>query len=100
MILDVGTIFALLLLAVCAGIWFSEQVLEGNRRKAKETKLVEIEPEEEEEPGERDPMSLRNGYGVVKDRNPTFAEQWVNIMNFNGESQLEGDYDEGEGTDR
>ncbi|MBR3935084.1 MAG: hypothetical protein IKJ57_00870 [Oscillospiraceae bacterium] len=41
-----------------------------------------------------DPMTLRNGYGVTKDRNPTFAEQWVNIMNYSGESQLEGDYDE------
>ena len=43
---------------------------------------------------EMDPLTLRNGYGITKDRNPTFAEQWVNIMNYSGESQLEGDYDE------
>ncbi len=42
------------------------------------------------------PMFLRNGYGVTRDKNPTFAEQWVNIMNYSGESQLEGDYEETE----
>ncbi len=40
------------------------------------------------------PMTLRNGYGVTKDKNPTFAEQWVNIMNYNGESQREEGYEE------
>ena len=43
-----------------------------------------------------DPMSLRNGYGVTKDKNPTFAEQWVNIMNYDGRNQKEEDYGEGE----
>lgn len=42
----------------------------------------------------KDPMMLRNGFGVTRDRNPTFAEQWVNIMNYSGESQTEGDYEE------
>ncbi len=46
---------------------------------------------------ERDPMSLRNGYGVTRSKDPTFAEQWVNIMNFSGESQTEVDYEESEG---
>ena len=31
---------------------------------------------------------------MTRDKNPTFAEQWVNIMNYNGESQLEEDYEE------
>lgn len=96
--MEPAVVFSLLLVAVAAGIAFSETVLERNRRKARETKIVHYTEPEEEEPQERDPMSLRNGYGVTKQRDPTFAEQWVNIMNFNGESQLEGDYDEGEET--
>ncbi len=39
------------------------------------------------------PMTLRNGYSVTTDKNPTFAEQWVNIMNYNGESQREEFYE-------
>lgn len=50
-------------------------------------------PEDEEKP---DPMSLRNGMGVTRCENPTFAEQLVNIMNYSGENQKEGDYEEGE----
>lgn len=39
-------------------------------------------------------MMLRNGFGVTRDRNPTFAEQCMNILNYNGMSQMEGDYEE------
>lgn len=63
--------------------------------KKTEDKSKEILPEENE--GESDmlsPMILRNGYKVTRDRQPTFAEQWVNIINYCGESQLEGDYEE------
>mgnify|MGYP003507977970 CR=1 FL=1 len=42
-------------------------------------------------------LNLRNGFGVTSDKNPTFAEQWVNIMNYSGESQTEVDYEETEG---
>ncbi len=38
-------------------------------------------------------MTLRNGYGVTSDENPTFAEQWVNIMNYSGISQREEYYE-------
>ena len=55
--------------------------------------------EKTKETEEITPMTLRNGYGVTKDKMPTFAEQWVNIMNYSGESQLEGDYEEIERTD-
>ncbi len=56
------------------------------------------EPSEKEERVfiKEDPMELRNGFGVTKDKNPTFAEQWVNIMNFSGESQTEEEYEETE----
>ena len=69
---------------------FSESL---KRKKEKVETAVKIR-ENTEEDETIDPMTLRNGYGVTKDRNPTFAEQWVNIMNYSGESQLEGDYDE------
>lgn len=75
------------------GMLFAE-ISEKWNRKSGEIKTVRKEPEEQEEDMEIDPMTLRNGYGITKDRNPTFAEQWVNIMNYSGESQLEGDYDE------
>ena len=42
------------------------------------------------------PMKLRNGFGITRDKNPTFAEQWVNIMNYNGECQTEENYEENE----
>ena len=60
--------------------------------KAKEPEKTEEKPFEESE--ERDPLSLRNGYSVTKSKDPTFAEQWVNIMNYSGESQMEEDYEE------
>ncbi len=39
-------------------------------------------------------LALRNGFKVTKDKNPTFAEQWVNIMNYSGENQKEENYEE------
>ena len=82
------------------GMIFAETFGAWNR-KCGEIKQAESRPEEDrygyEITVERDPMSLRNGYGVTKDKNPTFAEQWVNIMNFSGESQMEGDYEESKG---
>ncbi len=79
------------------GMIFSETVGKWNR-KTGEIKIVDKyqneEKEDTSENEETDFMTLRNGYGVTKDRNPTFAEQWVNIMNYSGENQLEGDYDE------
>ena len=61
----------------------------------KERPDFSLNPEETKETEEITSMTLRNGYGVTKDRMPTFAEQWVNIMNYSGESQEE-DYEETE----
>lgn len=78
------------------GMIFSETFGEWNRKKVgiKTVKKEEEAPAEEKDNETLMQMSLRNGYGVTKDRNPTFAEQWVNIMNFNGESQREENYEE------
>ena len=57
-----------------------------------EEKQEEIVPEEKE----RDPYSLRNGYSTTRAHDPTFAEQIVNLINFSGENQKEGDYEETE----
>ena len=51
----------------------------------KEAPLPLEEPKEEE----LDPMTLRNDFDVYSGDKPTFAEQWVNIMNWNGENQKE-----------
>lgn len=66
-------------------------------------KLFEKEKKEVEENSspvslnfERSPMDLRNGFCVTKAKDPTFAEQWVNILNYNGESQMEGENEEAE----
>ena len=45
---------------------------------------------------ERNPLSLRNGFSVTREKDPTIAEQWVNILNYSGESQTEGEYEETE----
>ena len=76
------------------GFIFGETSAEWNRKRA------EIKESRKEEKyfivDEKDPVFLRNGFGVTKENNPTFAEQWVNIMNFNGENQKEEDYAEEE----
>ena len=73
----------------------------GNwKRKSGKIKQIRKEPEgkyphkdiTQEEYENLDPMLLRNGMNVTRDEHPTFAEQWVNIMNYNGENQKEEDY--------
>lgn len=92
--------------ALGIGFVIGEMLSEVNRKRA-EIKVKE-EPEKESlrracgngpPPFDKggnglDQMTLRNGYGVTRDRNPTFAEQWVNIMNYSGESQTEEGYEE------
>ncbi|MBE6899119.1 MAG: hypothetical protein E7479_00415 [Ruminococcaceae bacterium] len=51
----------------------------------------EIVPKEEEEI-----FSLGNSFSVTGKKNPTAFEQWINIMNYCGESQTEEDYEETE----
>lgn len=75
------------ILGAAAAFYFSE------RKKPKE-KQEEKFIEEEGESNLLSPMALRNGYKVTKNSQPTFAEQWVNIINYCGESQLEEDYEE------
>ena len=89
----------------CLGLGFIfAEVRESWNRKNGEIKQVrkdpdekkplpEVKTDEEEKP---DPMALRNDFGVYRGEKPTFAEQWVNIMNYNGENQKEEDYGEGE----
>lgn len=55
-------------------------------------KETEEEPEALEEKEET--VDLRAGMGVYRHDDPTFAEQFVNIINYNGENQKEGDYEE------
>ena len=92
------------IIPLCLGLGtiYSKIVTERNRkcggnRKVREKADNEIADEKTDFEKEIDPMSLRNGYKVTRDKNPTFAEQWVNIMNYSGESQTEGDYEETEG---
>lgn len=84
----------------CLGIGFVFAEIIGSwNRKCGEIRQVEKETEETVRPEdgeELNPMRLRNGFGVTKDKNPTFAEQWVNIMNYSGENQKEEDYEENE----
>ena len=83
--MDFWHIFWVVPLCIFAGSFFAK------KEKEEEPKKSEEKPFEEEK--ERDPLSLRNGYSVTRNKNPTFAEQWVNIMNYSGESQMEEDYE-------
>ena len=67
-----------------------------DRPKEKESNAEFGKNENIQETEEYAPMKLRNGFGITRDKNPTFAEQWVNIMNYNGESQTEENYEENE----
>ncbi len=85
----------------CLGLGFVFAEITGKwNRECGEIKQIRKEPEEDENyswiPDKKDPMSLRHGYGITKEKDPTFAEQWMNIMNFTGESQTEGNYEESE----
>ena len=62
------------------------------KTETEEAAVIEEDPVLEEEP-DLDPMTLRNDFGVYKGKKPTFAEQWVNIMNYSGENQKEEDYE-------
>lgn len=75
------------------GVIFNELMGRYNRRQA-EIKIVEKEEGEEPSSEEKDPMALRNGFGVTRDENPTFLEQVVNVMNYSGENQKEAEYEE------
>ena len=76
---------------LAAGMLFSELAGKWNK-KTGEINVTEKEDEEPEK--ERNQMELRAGMGVYRNNDPTFAEQFVNIMNYNGETQKEGDYEE------
>ncbi|MBQ5327819.1 MAG: hypothetical protein J6J15_01380 [Oscillospiraceae bacterium] len=67
-----------------------EKFLEEKSRKNK--RICEEENSCEED--NLDPVILRSGIGVTRCKNPTFAEQCVNIMKFVGEDQTEVDYEE------
>ena len=82
----------MIFLSIGAGFVFSK-IFEKEKTPVSEKKT---ESEEREVFSGKDPMELRNGYKVTRDKNPTFAEQWVNIMNFSGESQTEVEYEETE----
>lgn len=90
-------VFALMLLSAAIGMMGGEMIAYKINRdyggKTEKEEEEEIPPSSEEE--KIDQMSLRNGMGVTRCENPTFAEQIVNIMNFSGENQKEGDYEEG-----
>ena len=79
-------IVAAFFIGATVGLIIGESLSEVNEEKAK------IEVTEEEKPPE-----IKNK--VTKTENPTFMEQVINIMNFNGENQKEGKYENSEGTD-
>ena len=78
---------------LCVGFVFGETSAEWNRKKAE---IKETRKEEYFFVDEKDPIMLRNGFGITRDDFPSIAEQWVNMMNFNGENQKEEDYAEEE----
>ena len=93
----------LVIIPLCLGFgYIFGEVMENYNRKRAEIKLTEKRPEDDPEKEafpediKLDPMMLRNGSGVTRCENPTFAEQIVNIMNYSGKNQKEGDYEPGE----
>lgn len=69
-----------------AVLFFVLGFLFGKERKK------EIIPKAEEE---EIPL-FSDSFSVTRTKNPTALEQWINIMNYCGESQTEGDYEETE----
>lgn len=59
------------------------------RPKETEKEKAPLPFSKDEEEEELDPMTLRNDFGVYRGEKPTFAEQCVNIMNYNGRNQKE-----------
>lgn len=79
------------LLFLLFGIGFGYFIFRTKQKEKAPFPFEEKKHPEEEEP---DSMTLRNGYSVTRCKNPTFAEQIVNIANFKGENQKEEDYEE------
>lgn len=82
-------------------VWIAAFLLGFSFGKKERPQVVPREREEIPAPKkeENPEMVLRNGLGVTRDRNPSFAEQIVNVLNYCGEDQTEGDYEESEGAD-
>lgn len=73
---------------LAVGAFFLGRYYESGKKEKPETG-------KDEKPPEETPF-LRNGFSVTRDKNPTVAEQWVNIMNYSGENQREEFYEETE----
>ena len=80
------------LLYLAAGLGLGYLIFRPEKAEKEKAPLV-IEDQKEQEESELDPMTLRNDFGVYRGDKPTWAEQWVNIINYNGENQKEGDYE-------
>lgn len=80
------------LLYLAAGLGIGYLIFKPKKAEKEKAPLV-IEDQKEQEESELDPMTLRNDFGVYRGDKPTWAEQWVNIINYNGENQKEGDYE-------
>ena len=74
------------LLYLVVGIGLGYLIFRPKETEKEKAPLPFLKDEEEEE---LDPMTLRNDFGVYRGEKPTFAEQWVNIMNYNGRNQKE-----------
>lgn len=75
-----------------AVLFFVLGFLFGKKDSSGKEREKEIVPKEEE----KEIFSFPNSFSVTRTKNPTAAEQWINIMNYCGESQTEGDYEETE----
>lgn len=80
------------LLYLAAGLGIGYLIFKPKKAEKEKAPLV-IEDQKEQEESELDPLTLRNDFGVYRGDKPTWAEQWVNIINYNGENQKEGDYE-------
>lgn len=74
------------LLYLVVGIGLGYLIFRPKETEKEKAPLPFLKDEEEEE---LDPMTLRNDFGVYRGEKPTFAEQWVNIMNYDGKNQKE-----------
>lgn len=95
---DIRITILLILFAAALAAWVLSGLEIRKLRRELRSFRKEEKPEtpemKEEEIAERNPMSLRNGYGVTKQKDPTFAEQIMNVINYRGENQLEEDYED------
>lgn len=74
------------LLYLVVGIGLGYLIFRPKETEKEKAPLPFLKDEEEEE---LDPMTLRNDFGIYRGEKPTFAEQWVNIMNYDGKNQKE-----------